>query len=301
MTTNRDKLSTMLRLIEVGGGPKIEALLKSFFGKEWRNRARLPRSLTPASDMDAHAYLYAVTNNWRDGFEAKLKPEIRDATSAAFAGRNKFAHGASEVENAITLRALTGAAELLVALGCKSEAATVLELANELGMQMYAERDARPSGETPKSKNGDTNRPTLTLTSPKGSAKAPEQGDLLGGGGVSGLTPWRIACPPRDDVLEGRLNKDAFAANLAAADRGEGGETYADAISFFNATHLTHGLELVLRNAALRLTGAGGPSTIGLQTNFGGGKTHTLLSLLHLTRLSSLEGVETLGKLQNEL
>lgn len=291
----------MLKLVEQGGGPKIESQLKSVFGADWRNRARLPRSLTPAADMDAHAYLYAVTNNWRDAFEAKLKPEIRDAASAAFAGRNKFSHGASEVENAMTLRALTGAAELLAALGCKAEADTVLELANELGAQMYAEREAKPDGPVNKTKKAESNRPTLTLTSPKGSAKPPEQGDLLGGGGVSGLTPWRIACPPRDDVLEGRLNKDAFAANLAAADRGEGGETYADAISFFNATHLTHGLELVLKNAATRLTGAGGPSTIGLQTNFGGGKTHTLLSLLHLTRLSSLDGVETLDKLQSEL
>ena len=97
------------------------------------------------------------------------------------------------------------------------------------------------------------------------------------------------------------LNKDAFAANLAAADRGEGAETYADAVSFFNATHLTHGLELVLRNAVRRLTGGDGPSTIGLQTNFGGGKTHTLLSLLHLTRLKSLKGVDTLGALRGEL
>lgn len=290
MTTNRERLSRMLRLIETGAGPKVEAHLKTAFGTNWRVNARLPRSLSPAADIDAHAYLYAITNNWREAFEAKLKPEIRDAASAAFAGRNKYSHGTAEIEDMLTLRALSGAGDLLAALGASTEAGEIKGMVDEIVAKLASASPAAKSG-----------RPTLTLKPTSEPGAPPVQGDLLGGGEVKGLTPWRIACPPRDDVLEGRLNKDAFAANLAAADRGEGAETYADAVSFFNATHLTHGLELVLRSAARRLSGSGGPSTIGLQTNFGGGKTHTLLSLLHLTRLKSLQSIETLGALKADL
>ena len=295
MATNRERISEMLRLIETGAGAKVEAHLKRAFGAQWRTNARLPRTLTPASDMDAYAWLYAIVQNWRDAFQACLKPELRDAASAALAGRNKWGHSSGEIEDMLTLRALSGAVDLFKGLGATHEAETAQALVDELVAKLAgANKPASPQKPA-------GSRPMLTLTPTKAPDIPPEQCNLFGGGGgVTGLTPWRIACPPRDDVLEGRLNKDTFAANLAAADRGEGAETYADSISFFNATHLTLGLELVLRNAARRLHGAGGPSTIGLQTNFGGGKTHTLLSLLHLTRLKSFQGVETLDAIRTE-
>jgi hypothetical protein len=295
MATNRERISEMLHLIETGAGPKIEAHLKKAFGAKWRIDARLPRSVTPASDMDAYAWLYAVVQNWRDAFQTNLKPELRDAASAALAGRNKWGHSSAEIEDMLTLRALSGAVDLFNGLGATSEAAKAQALVNELVVKL-----AGTNKPTTPQKPATGSRPTLTLRPTEAPAPAPEQGSLFAGGAVTGLTPWRIACPPRDDVLEGRLNKDTFAANLAAADRGQCAETYSDSVSFFNATHLTHGLELVLRNGLRRLTGGGGPSTIGLQTNFGGGKTHTLLSLLHLTRLKSLKGVETLNAISNE-
>jgi hypothetical protein len=296
MATNRERISEMLRLIETGAGSKIERQLKAAFGAKWRATAHLPKSLSPASDMDAYAWLYAIVHNWRDAFQASLKPELRDAASAALAGRNKWGHSSAEIEDMLALRALSGAVDLFNGLGAAKESTKTQALVDEIVAKLAAKSAPKAPAE---STNG--SRPTLTLTLPKAPAAPPEQGDLLGGGGVTGLTPWRIACPPRDDVLEGRLNKDAFAANLAAADRGEGAETYADSVSFFNATHLTHGLELVLRSAVRRLTGGSGPSTVGLQTNFGGGKTHTLLSLLHLTRLESVKGVETLEALRGDL
>jgi hypothetical protein len=298
MATNRDRIAEMLRLIETGAAKKIEAQLKAAFGANWRNAARLPKSLSGAADMDAYAWLYALVHNWRDAFQDALKPELRDAASAALAGRNKWGHSSAEIDDMLTLRAISGAVDLFKGLNATTEAGKAQKLVDEIVAKLAKATGAAKVADDP-APTAAPNRPALKLTAP--AAPAPVQGDLLGGGGVTGLTPWRIACPPRDDVLEGRLNKDAFAANLAAADRGEGAETYADAEAFFRATHLTHGLSLVLRSAGRRLSSGDGPSTIGLQTNFGGGKTHTLLSLLHLTRVKSLKGIDTLSSLSSEL
>ena len=43
------------------------------------------------------------------------------------------------------------------------------------------------------------------------------------------------------------------------------------------ATYLTEGLRRVLTTAVQRLAGVGGDPVVGLQTAFGGGKTHTTL------------------------
>src|SRR5207237_298402 len=57
---------------------------------------------------------------------------------------------------------------------------------------------------------------------------------------------------------------------------------YQHPAEFFRITFLTKGLERVLALACQRLTGSGGEPVIGLQTPFGGGKTHTMLALYHL-------------------
>ena len=95
-------------------------------------------------------------------------------------------------------------------------------------------------------------------------------------------------------------------------DQGEGGEEYGDPAAFFRITYATEGLRRVLTATIARLFGQGGEPVIGLQTNFGGGKTHTMLALHHLAgaaeagyppeRLDGMgpifeaAGVETLGR-----
>jgi Protein of unknown function (DUF499)/Swt1-like HEPN len=294
MTTNRDRIGKMNELVEAGALPFVNEHMKKKFGTHWRQHARVPNSLAPKADLDAHALLYIVMNNWRDVFQHHLKPEIRDAASAAFAGRNKYSHSSGAIDDNITLRALSGAHELLVGMYAKPQAEAAKALFDGLQNDMVRRRlEAEGKLKKPAAAEDKPAAPAVTKKT-----EEEKQPDFLGGGRVEGLTPWRIACPPRDDVLEGRLNKDAFAANLAAAARGEGSETYKDSRAFFNATHLTHGLELTLGNAAKRLGGGGGPSTIGLQTNFGGGKTHTLLSLLHMARLGDPASVEALASMR---
>ncbi|WP_192357697.1 DUF499 domain-containing protein [Mesorhizobium mediterraneum] len=300
---NRDRIAQLLALIERGCLPFVQKHLTAQLGANWRRTARMPPSLSPMADLDAYALLYAINNNWREVFQNVLKMEVRDAASAALAGRNKFAHSSGAIDDQLALRALSGGSDLLNAVGAKDEAerasALLKGLLTAMASPAIAIGQAQPAG--PLAEPATTHRPTLTLTPNRTKAQEPTQEDFFGGGEVEGLKPWRVVSPPREDVLTGRLDKDKFAANLAAADRAEGEETYADPIEFFNATYLTAGLRMTLENAAKRLRGGGGPSTIGLQTNFGGGKTHTLLSLLHMARLQDLSRADNLSSIATEI
>ncbi|KAB0678450.1 DUF499 domain-containing protein [Aureimonas leprariae] len=306
--SNREAIGDLLERVERVGRPYVEMALKGSLGANWRATARLPNTLSPVSELDPHAVLYAVIHNWREVFAATLKPEARDAASAVFAGRNTYSHSAGAIDDMLALRALSGGVDFLRAIGAKGEADGVQAHLVAL-MGRMAPPQPKPTapeaGGTAAGATGDRAaavragilpKPSgLILTAPKAPPEKPTQDDFFAGGDVEGLRPWRIVSPPQDDVLEGRLDKDRFAANLAAADRGEGGDTYANGDSFFKATHLTAGLALTLENAARRLSGQGGPSTVGLQTNFGGGKTHTLMSLLHMARLADWSRVDNLG------
>ena len=57
---------------------------------------------------------------------------------------------------------------------------------------------------------------------------------------------------------------------------------YQDAGEFFSRTYMTEGLRDLMANGVRRLTGAGGDPVVQLQTNFGGGKTHSMLALYHI-------------------
>jgi predicted AAA+ superfamily ATPase len=89
---------------------------------------------------------------------------------------------------------------------------------------------------------------------------------------------------PHQDVIENRTRQAEFAADLFAVDSGNAEGAYASATQFFEITYITEGLRRVLTTAAQRLSGVGGDPVVGLQTAFGGGKTHTMLALYHLVR-----------------
>lgn len=89
---------------------------------------------------------------------------------------------------------------------------------------------------------------------------------------------------PHPDVASGRYQQAEFAADLWQVfldDRNCANE-YRDPTEFFRRTYLTEGLKQLLAGALMRLSGKGGDPVIELQTNFGGGKTHTMLALYHL-------------------
>jgi predicted AAA+ superfamily ATPase len=102
-----------------------------------------------------------------------------------------------------------------------------------------------------------------------------------------GLKPWREVMLPHDDVASGNFSASEFAADLHmvafAPDDETLGAEYRDPVEFFRRTFLTDGLRELLDRAVRRMAGDPNASPImNLQTNFGGGKTHSMLALWHL-------------------
>lgn len=100
----------------------------------------------------------------------------------------------------------------------------------------------------------------------------------------SGLRPWREVIRPHDDVARGAFTASEFAADLHLVHTGQAtSPEYGDPVEFFTRTYLTEGLRDLLSRALRRLNGEAGASpVVNLQTNFGGGKTHSMLALYHL-------------------
>ena len=101
---------------------------------------------------------------------------------------------------------------------------------------------------------------------------------------------------PHPDVASGRYQQAEFAADLWQVHLGEGSDEYRDPKEFFRRTHLTESLKLLLVGAVQRLNKAGGDPVVQLQTNFGGGKTHSMLAAYHLfsgVSPNELQGVDT--------
>ncbi len=115
------------------------------------------------------------------------------------------------------------------------------------------------------------------------------------------LKPWREIARPHKDVLEGTFKQSEFAADITQVANGTATPDYQDAEKFFSRTFITEGMRLLLISVAQRLAGLGGDPVIQLQTAFGGGKTHTMLTVLHLaTRKVSTDKLEGISPLLDE-
>jgi predicted AAA+ superfamily ATPase len=102
---------------------------------------------------------------------------------------------------------------------------------------------------------------------------------------MSTLKAWRQVVTPHADIRLGKFDSSVFAADLGEVLAGRGAVDYRDAMTFFNKTHLTQGISRLLIEVMQRLSGSGKTEpVIQLQTPFGGGKTHTLLTMYHLLK-----------------
>jgi predicted AAA+ superfamily ATPase len=109
------------------------------------------------------------------------------------------------------------------------------------------------------------------------------------------LKPWREVINPHKDVASGRYQQAEFAADLWQVYLVEGSDEYRNPAEFFRRTYLTQSLRQLLVGAVQRLAGQGSDPVVQLQTNFGGGKTHSMLALFHLfssTPQGSLAGID---------
>jgi hypothetical protein len=102
---------------------------------------------------------------------------------------------------------------------------------------------------------------------------------------MSTLKAWRQVVTPHADIRLGKFDSSVFAADLGEVLAGRGAVDYRDAATFFAKTYLTEGISRLLIEVMQRLAGGGkAEPVIQLQTPFGGGKTHTLLTLFHLLK-----------------
>ena len=111
------------------------------------------------------------------------------------------------------------------------------------------------------------------------------------------LKPWREIAIPHADVHKGTFVQAEFAADISRVHDGSATDEYQDPVLFFQRTFITEGMAALLTSVAKRLAGDGGDPVIQLQTAFGGGKTHTLLAVMHVvsgTPAAKLAGVPEL-------
>lgn len=94
------------------------------------------------------------------------------------------------------------------------------------------------------------------------------------------------ACVPRREVLEGTLTDADLALRLDAVVSGTARPPYNDPRTFFEATHLTRSMKEILEYLFGRIAGARTDTNpvIVLDVGFGGGKTHTLVTLYYAAK-----------------
>ena len=102
----------------------------------------------------------------------------------------------------------------------------------------------------------------------------------------SGVLPaWFNSIMPQYDIRNGQLDESVFAANIEEVASGTAPVVYQDLVSFFDRTYVTDGMRDLIRRVVQALNGKESQNrVISLQTGFGGGKTHSLISLYHVVK-----------------
>ena len=95
-------------------------------------------------------------------------------------------------------------------------------------------------------------------------------------------TPWHQVVQIRDDVRTGELSLKMFAADLYDVVTKNPSQLYHKPYDFFALTYPTHTLLELARDVVLRLAGQNDKAVRQLELTYGGGKTHTLITLYHL-------------------
>nr|WP_166682464.1 DUF499 domain-containing protein [Streptomyces sp. 846.5] len=97
------------------------------------------------------------------------------------------------------------------------------------------------------------------------------------------LKKWHEVARPHDDIADGSFEEARFAADLGLVAKGEAPADYLNPVLFAEKTYLTENLREALVEIGNRLSGDPAANAVyRMQTEFGGGKTHTLLAAYHL-------------------
>ena len=97
------------------------------------------------------------------------------------------------------------------------------------------------------------------------------------------LPYWWEVCTPREGFRDpAHIDESLFAATLGGVFAGSARDEYLDPVRFLSHTYFTENLAQMVRDIVSRMSGGAGPAATEVQTPFGGGKTHALLTLYHL-------------------
>ena len=95
--------------------------------------------------------------------------------------------------------------------------------------------------------------------------------------------PWHEVVQLRDELKTGELSLSMFAADLDEVILKKGKRPiYEDPAKFFALTYPTYNLRNLARDVVRRLAGKSDKAVRQLNLTYGGGKTHTLITLFHL-------------------
>jgi hypothetical protein len=97
--------------------------------------------------------------------------------------------------------------------------------------------------------------------------------------------PWHEVVQLRDELKTGELSLSMFAADLDEVILKKGKRPiYEDPAKFFGLTYPTYNLRNLARDVVRRLAGKTDKAVRQLNLTYGGGKTHTLITLYHLVK-----------------
>ncbi len=92
---------------------------------------------------------------------------------------------------------------------------------------------------------------------------------------------WKV-CAFSDEIVYGRFDMSKFAVELHSVLDNTADPIYKDPKLFFSNTYLTRNMKYLLKDILLKIARDEGTPVYIIDTEFGGGKTHTLLLLYHL-------------------
>ncbi len=273
--TNHERVGKALDLLKRGLSPFVEREFKNAY--QDGASARMERFIggdrlqakKPLAYWDVAALLKLVWESWNEVFRQTLGHTERSLVSELREYRNKWAHQEA-FSSDDTYRILDSAGRLLTAVSAP-QADDIEKIKMEL-LRLRFDEQVR-------------------------SEKRKSAGSAIESAAADRLKPWREVVTPHKDVASGRYQQAEFAADLWQVHLGEGTAEYREPVEFFRRTYLTESLKRMLVGAVRRLAGEGGDPVVQLQTNFGGGKTHSMLALYHLfsgTSLTDLAGIDAI-------
>jgi len=270
--TNHERVGKALDLLKTGLGPFVGREIKAAIAANSMSMEKV-RSFAedpilgkkPIEEWDAAGLLKLMWDTWYEVFKKTLGFSERSLVSEIRDWRNKWAHQQPFSSDDV-YRALDSVGRLLTAVSAPQ--ADEVEKAKMELLRVKFDEQAR----------GEKRKAT---------------GIALESGVTGSLKPWREVVMPHDDVASGRYQQAEFAADLWQVHLNEGTPEYRDPVEFFRRTYLTESLKEMLTKAVQRLTSGGGDPVVQLQTNFGGGKTHSMLALYHL--FSGIQPTELAG------